>query len=151
MKRVPLAPGELGILAGMVRKVEFFSSLTVTQLEKVLPHVLLCDYKSGETVFRKGKPGDAFHIVYKGKVEIRLPRLLLPSKLAATLGPGQFFGEIALISDEPRTATVVCAEATKLFTLMASDFAFILRENREAAAELKAIAAQRKFITEHSS
>ena len=151
MKKIPFGPGELGILAGMARKVQFFSPLTISQLERVLPHVMQCVFKPGETVFNKGQVGDAFHIVYKGKVAIKLPRFLLPAKTVATLGPGQFFGEIALISNERRNASVVCVEQTHLFTLMAADFEFILNENPEAADAMRAVAAQRKFISEHSS
>jgi CRP-like cAMP-binding protein len=151
MERITLGAEELGILAHMLRKVEFFSPLTVGQLEKVLPHVMLCSYAAGESVFRQGQAGDAFHIIYKGKVEIRLRRLLILSKTVATLNPGQFFGEIALISNEPRTATVVAVEPVLLFTLMAADFAFVIHENPAAAAEMRSIAAQRKFVSDHAS
>jgi len=151
MERITLGQTELGVLAGMLRKVKFFSPLTVGQLDTVLPHVMLCSYAAGEQVFRQGQAGDAFHIIYQGRVEVRLPRLLILSKTIATLGPGQFFGEIALVSNEPRSATVVCAEPTLLFTLMAADFAFVIRENPAAAAEMRSIAAQRKFVSKHSS
>jgi CRP-like cAMP-binding protein len=77
--------------------------------------------------------------------------MLILSKAVATLGPGQFFGETALVSNEPRNATIVCVEPTLLFTLMATDFAFVLRENPAAAAEMKSIAAQRKFVSEHAA
>jgi CRP-like cAMP-binding protein len=135
----------------MLRNVKFFSPLTVGQLDMVLPHVMLCRYGSGEQVFHQGQAGDAFHIVYQGKVEVRLKRMLILSKAVATLGPGQFFGETALVSNEPRNATIVCVEPTLLFTLMATDFAFVLRENPAAAAEMKSIAAQRKFVSEHAA
>jgi trk system potassium uptake protein TrkA len=151
MQRLEIGAAELGILAHMLRKVDFFTPLTVGQVEKVLPHVMLGSYGAGETVFRKGQAGDAFHIVYKGKVEIRLPKMIVLSKTVATLGEGQFFGEMALISNEPRSATVVCAEPTMLFSLLASDFAFVIAENPAAAAEMRSIAAQRKFVSEHSS
>lgn len=150
MQRLEIGPGELGALAGMMRKVDFFSPLTVGQLEKVLPRVMLGSYSAGETVFRQGEAGDAFYIVYKGKVDVRLRRWLVLSKSVATLGPGAFFGEIALISDEPRTASVACAEPSLLFTLLAADFRFVLDENPQAAAEMRSIAAQRRFASAHA-
>jgi potassium efflux system protein len=151
MKRLEIGAPELGVLAGMMRKVEFFTPLTVGQLEKVLPAVLLYEYAAGETVFKQGQPGDAFHIVYDGKVDITIPSgfLGLSSKTVASLGKGAFFGEIALISSDPRTATVRCAERTLLFTLVASDFKFVLAENPSAAAEMRRIADRRKFETAH--
>jgi CRP-like cAMP-binding protein len=150
MEKLPLGAAELGVLAGSMRKVDFFSPLTIGQLEKILPHVMLCSYRAGESVFRQGDIGNTFHIIYKGKVEVRLPRLLVLSKTVAKLGPGQFFGESALISSAPRNAGVVCVEPTLLFTLMANDFAFILHENPAAAAEMRSISDQRKFASEHS-
>lgn len=151
MQRLEVGPSELGILASMLRKVEFFAPLTVGQLEKVLPHVRIHSFGPGETVFRQGEKGDAFYIVYKGSVEVRLKRLVFLSKTVATLKPGDFLGEIALISDEPRTATIVAAEPTMLFTLISTDFQFVLHENPAAAAEMQRIAARRKFDSAHSS
>lgn len=151
MERLEVGAAEMGALAGMMRKINFFSPLTVGQLDTVLPHVMLCSYAAGEKVFGQGEAGDAFHIVYQGKVEVRLKRMLFLTRAVATLGPGKFFGEIALVSNEPRNATVVCVQPTLLFTLMNSDFAFVLRENPAAAAEMRSIAAQRKFVSEHAA
>ncbi|MFI5347762.1 MAG: cyclic nucleotide-binding domain-containing protein [Elusimicrobiota bacterium] len=150
MNRISIGAAELGVLAHIMRKVEFFSPLTVGQLEKVLPHVMLGSYAAGEKVFAQGEPGDAFYIIYSGKVEVRLRRMLVLSKTVASLGEGSFFGEGALVSKEPRNATVVCTEPTQLFTLLASDFQFILQENPAAAAEMLSIANQRKFASSHS-
>lgn len=151
MKKLDIGAPELGVLAHMMRKVEFFQPLTVGQLDKVLPAVMLYSYETGETVFRQGQKGDAFYIIYKGKVDIRLKRFLFLKKTVAQLKEGDFLGEIALISDEPRTATVVAAEPTMLFTLVADDFRFVLKENPAAAEEMKRIAARRKFASSHQA
>lgn len=151
MKKIAIGPTELGLLAHMMRKVEFFTPLTIGQLEKILPAVMLHAYDQGETVFSQGQKGDAFYIVYKGKVDIRLRRWFVLSTKIATLKEGDFLGEIALISDEPRTASVVCAEPTLLFTLIAEDFKFVLSENPAAAEEMRRIAARRKFASDHQA
>lgn len=147
MRQLQIGNPELGELARMLRKVDFFAPLTVGQLEEVLPRVMLFSGDPGETVFKKGTVGDAFYIVYKGRVEVRLPKLVFLSTKVADLGPGSFFGEMALISSEPRTATAVCAEQTLLFTLLASDFKFVLDQNPAAAGQMAQIAAQRKFAS----
>jgi CRP-like cAMP-binding protein len=151
MRKLEIGATELGLLAHMMRTVEFFTPLTIGQLEKILPSVMLYSYEKGETVFSQGQKGDAFYIVYKGSVDIRLKSWLVLSKTVATLKAGDFLGEIALISDEPRTASVVCAEPTLLFTLVADDFRFVLQENPAAAAEMKRIAARRKFDSSHQA
>lgn len=149
MQNLKIGSAELGVLARMVRKADFFTPLTVSQLDQVLPHIRLHSFDAGETVFRQGAAGDALYIVYKGSVEVRLKRFLLLYKTAATLSPGDFFGEIALISAEPRTATVVTVEPTLLFTLISTDFRFILKGNPSLAREMKRLGDRRKFDSSH--
>jgi CRP-like cAMP-binding protein len=150
MEKLEVGAAELGVLARMLRKVDFFSPLTVGQLEQVLPHVRIQSFAPGEKVFRQGDPGDAFYIVYKGSVEVRLSRLVFLSKTVATLKEGDFFGETALVSREPRNATIAAAEPTLLFTLISDDFQFVLHENPAAAMEMKRVAARRKFDSSHA-
>lgn len=136
---------------GVLRKIDFFTPLTVGQLEQVLPTVMLFAYDTGEKVFSQGQKGDAFYIVYKGKVEIKIREWLVLSKKIATLKEGDFLGEIALISDEPRTASVIATEPTLLFTLLADDFKFVLTENPLAAEEMRKIGKRRKFASDHKA
>lgn len=151
MRQLEVGDAEVGVLAHMLHKIEFFTPLTVGQLEHVLPHVRLQSFAPGETVFRQGDVGDAFYIVYKGSVTVRLRRMMFLSKTVATLNEGDFFGEIALVSSEARTATIVAAEPALLFTLISEDFQFVLRENPAAALEMKRISARRKFDSDHSA
>jgi CRP-like cAMP-binding protein len=150
MKQLEVGAAELGVLAHMLHKIEFFAPLTVGQLERVLPYIRLNSYSAGETVFRQGDVGDAFYIVYKGSVQVRLPRLVILSKTVATLKEGDFFGEMALISAEPRSATIVAAEPIQLFTLLSEEFQLILRDNPAAAEEMRRISARRRFDSAHS-
>ncbi|UPT74618.1 MAG: cyclic nucleotide-binding domain-containing protein [Elusimicrobiota bacterium] len=151
MRKLEIGAPELGVLAHTMRKVEFFTPLTMGQVEKILPSIMLYSYEPGETVFRQGQKGDAFYIVYKGSVDILIRRWLFLKKKVASLKAGDFLGEIALISDEPRTATVVASEPTLLFTLVAEDFKFVLGENPAAAEEMRRIASRRKFQTSHQA
>lgn len=145
-EKLKVGDAELAALARMLRKVEFFSPLTIGQIEQILPYIMLYSYAPGETVFKQGSAGDAFYIVHSGKVAVSIKKGLFSfAQTVASLGPGDFFGEIALISQEPRTATVSCAEPSQLFALVSSDFQFILRENPAAAEEMKKISARRKF------
>lgn len=138
------------VLARNLHKVEFFTPLTVGQLELVLPYITLYGYDSGETVFRQGEVGDAFYIVHTGEVAVQLKKGFFSlAKTVATLGPGDFFGEIALVSRTPRTATVSAQEPTQLFTLVATDFEFVLKQNPAAKAEMERIAARRQFDSAH--
>jgi trk system potassium uptake protein TrkA len=151
VRKLKLGDEEVGILARMLRKVEFFSPLTVGQLDQVLPHIALYELDAGETVFKQGDAGDAFYIIYKGSASVRVKKGFFSfAKTVAKVGEGAFFGEIALISSDPRNATIVCEEKSQLFVLVAEDFRFVLRENPAAEAEMKSIAARRKFESKHA-
>jgi CRP-like cAMP-binding protein len=66
------------------------------------PEVQTRRFGAGDTIFREGEQGDEFFVVVRGKVEIRSGNRRLE-----TLGPNDIFGEMALIDDSPRSATVV--------------------------------------------
>ena len=73
--------------------------------------------KAGETVFRKGDHGDAFYVVGDGTLS-----LSLDGTTPRPLGPGDFFGEIALLRDVPRTATITAETDAELLSLTRDDF-----------------------------
>jgi CRP-like cAMP-binding protein len=151
MQKLKLGDAEVGILARLMRKVDFFAPLTVGQIEQILPFIMLYSYGAGENVFKQGETGDAFYIVYKGKVGIKVKKGFFSfAKQVAQLGEGDFFGEIALISRDKRGATVQTLEPTQLFVLVAGDFEFILKQNPQTAAEMKKLADRRTFASQHA-
>lgn len=151
MQKLTMTDQDYAALAKAMRKVEFFAPLTLGQLEQIVPYIMLCSYAAGETVFRQGEPGDAFYIVASGGVSVRLKRLVFLTKKVAELGPGDFFGEMALLANDPRSATVVAETDTKLFVLLSADFSFVLKKNPAFAAEMKKIAERRKFMSRQQS
>jgi CRP-like cAMP-binding protein len=74
--------------------------------------------------------------------------LSLPKKMA-TLGPGDCFGEMALLNEAPRNATVACQSASRLFVLPASHFRAVLARNPEFAKEINDLASTRQFELDH--
>jgi CRP-like cAMP-binding protein len=71
----------------------------------------------GEVVFHEGDPGDALHLIEKGHVKIRVTTPLGDTALLRVLGPGDFFGELAVISPSPRNATVAAVEGAETLSL----------------------------------
>lgn len=126
------------IIAG----VEFFAALSREQLDKMLYFIKLVEYGAGETVIEKDAPGDSFFVIYKGKVEARVPGFF-STKVLATMGPGDFFGELALILKQPRSASIVCVEPTQCFMLERSEFSTLMQQNPDIEKAIKAIARSR--------
>jgi voltage-gated potassium channel len=91
---------------------------------------------AGGAVVRRGQPGDAMYFVVDGEVEIRLDA-------PVRLGPGSFFGELALITGAPRSATVVAVRPTILLALDLADFRDLAGRRPELRALIDAEAQRR--------
>lgn len=135
--------GDSGFLFRPMRKLPLFAGLTDVQLFQVLMRTRTLEFDAGEVIFRRGDPGDSFFVVQSGKVEARLPWLLVLSRVVGTMGPGDFFGELALLRRQPRAATARCAVKTVCFSLSAPDLEALMRAQPDIAAAVGAAAGRR--------
>jgi putative ABC transport system ATP-binding protein len=100
-----------------LRPIELFKTLTPRQLTDVTEKMSKRHYAAGETIVSKGDAGTEFFLISDGEVEI-----IRADREVARLGRGDFFGEVALISGEPRNATVVAQTAVDAYVLGKTDF-----------------------------
>ena len=147
MRPLEIANADYDKLAKTLRRVDFFQPLSLDQLAKAIPYILLFGYDDGERVFKQGEDGDAFFIVLDGKVEVRVSKfpLGLFAKTVATLGSGGFFGEMALFSKEKRSATVRAIGPTRLFVLLKKEFTKFLNENPGFKEKVEQTVGRRGF------
>jgi CRP-like cAMP-binding protein len=96
-------------------RTPLFSSLDETSLRALIERVRLVHLEAGETAFRKGDPGDALYVVAAGEVAVFGGEDAQVE--VARLGEGAFFGEIALVARQPRSASVVAATSTDLLAI----------------------------------
>ncbi|OGQ17306.1 MAG: cyclic nucleotide-binding protein [Deltaproteobacteria bacterium RBG_16_71_12] len=90
---------------------------------------------AGQVLFREGDPGTEMFVIQSGRV--RLTRTIRgQDKLLAELGPGEFFGEMSIINDKPRTATAVIAEDAQLLVLDPKTFEAMIKANTEIAVRM---------------
>jgi CRP/FNR family cyclic AMP-dependent transcriptional regulator len=90
---------------------------------------------AGQVLFREGEPGKEMYVIQSGKV--RLSRYIRGAeKLLADLGPGEFFGEMSIINDKPRTATAVVLEDAQLLVLDPKTFEAMIKANTEIAVRM---------------
>jgi CRP-like cAMP-binding protein len=93
-------------------------TLTFKELRKLAPYLPNVEtFKANEIIFERGQPGDKCYIIVTGQVEVLVPDALGNNIVVSKLGKGDFFGEIALIKNVPRTATVCATNPTKVVTL----------------------------------
>ncbi len=102
------------------------------------------DVPAGQAVFREGEAGQSMYIVETGAIEIR--RAARGTQPVAVLGPGDFFGEMAMLEDQPRFASALAREPTRLLRIERAEFADLVRQNIEIAVRImrKLVARQRR-------
>ena len=110
---VPVPERELALLRG----IDLFHPLPAPTLESLARALSPVRVKAGEVLFRQGDIGDRYYIVADGEVEI-----VADDRVVAVTGPGGYFGEIALLRDIPRTATVRAKADAELLALDRDDF-----------------------------
>jgi CRP-like cAMP-binding protein len=99
--------------------------------------------EKGEKIIQQGEKGDKFYLIASGKVSVWVSESGRNEKVAE-LTPDMYFGEMALITDEPRNATVAAEETTELFVLSKHDFKQIFMKNPVIAEEVKKVFEARK-------
>ena len=100
-----------------LRPIDLFKTLTPRQLTDVAEHMTKRHFAAGETIIREGEPGEEFFLISDGEVEVERA-----DREIARMGPGDFFGEVSLISGEPRNATIVAADEVDTYVLGKTDF-----------------------------
>jgi CPA1 family monovalent cation:H+ antiporter len=131
-------PLDLGLdPESLVRKVPYFADLDDTRIREIAnllrPRLVLPD----ELVVHKGDPGDAMYFVSTGAVEV----VIEPTPVR--LGSGDFFGEIALLKEMPRTADVTALTYCQVLALNAGDFRRLLDNHPDLRERIERVAEER--------
>lgn len=115
--------------AQYVRQVPIFSSLKPEDILKVAEIVEEVSMPGGQVIFREGDTGDAVYIVIDGKVKVTKAQEEGGERTLAVFRDGDFFGEMAVIEETPRTATAVVIEPCVLYRITKQNFGFVMRLN----------------------
>ena len=129
MKKVMAANGGLPSLKG----IDFFSSLSDADLLALSGKMQRRLYEPGMPVFSEGEVGDELFIVMSGLVAVTIHSNDAEEIELSRVGPGAFFGEMAIIDRSPRSATCRAVEAAECLALKADDFEALLLEHPSAA------------------
>jgi len=127
-----------------LKSTELFKALENEDLETLSSTLRERVYPPNTAIVREGQSGDSMFIIKNGKVEIRKKEKTLGIDLTiATLGSGACFGEMALLTGKPRSATVMAIGATEVFVLEKKDFDSLLMEHPTMSLALNKIVAER--------
>lgn len=123
----------LGLKPGSLRRIKIFAEMEDGVLEVFLRYAELLDFRQFATVVKKGDHGDSMYLVMTGELRVRT---LIDGResILATLGPGEFFGEVALLDQGPRSADVLANKDSQVLRISADAIDRISREAPEAAA-----------------
>lgn len=117
----------------VLKSVPLFSSFPDEQLRMLASVVTRRSIPRSTTVISSGDATDSLYIVLSGRLKVMMSDAEGKEVILTILGPGEFFGEMGLIDDEPRSATVVAIEPCELLSIAKRDFKKCLAENFEMA------------------
>lgn len=126
-----LTDSEKKAVIPMLQEVPLFSSLENKTLNTIANFGAKKTFASGTIIAREGEKAISFYLILNGSVDVRRG-----SKVLAKLGRGQFFGEMALFDDEPRSADVVAKEETTCMLLTSWAFGGVMKNNPKIAQQI---------------
>jgi CRP-like cAMP-binding protein len=146
LKHLSTTPADTVEFSQIARKLQFFASMKMGMLEKILAGLQVLEFARGEKVCVQGDAGDFFFVVQKGRLEVSVRKGGLHfAKRVAILEQGDCFGEMALLHQAPRNATVACLAKSRIFALSALHFQAVLAENPDFARNINDLSAVRQL------
>jgi len=122
-------------MVNILKKVEFFKDLDPKVHEEIVKHITLEYFPKGHKIFNEGDTGTAMYIIKSGVVRIFHPAETPSLETeVAMFGDGDFFGEMALLAEQTRSASASAMEETQAFKLEKADLTKLLEENPAIAA-----------------
>ena len=125
--------GPAAVSTLLLRNVPLFSQLPEAPLSLLTKVVGRKSYTRGTTIINAGDPTDALYIVISGRLKVMMSDDEGREVILAILGQGEFFGEMGLVDDAPRSATVIAIEPCELLVMSKADFKKCLGENFDIA------------------
>lgn len=122
----------------LVARVPLFAHLDAASISDLVGILKARTVPAGTVIIRKGEPGDSMYLIASGMVQVDAP------EGKVRLQEGDFFGEMALLTRERRTATVTTIRSTDLLVLDCDDFHRFIDRNPEVAAQVRAVAQERE-------
>jgi CRP-like cAMP-binding protein len=128
--------------------VELFHALTDEERRQLAAELSVAPFARGEAITRQGAEAHWLYIMTKGEAEVRVAVDGNLSKKVATLHEGDFFGEMGLMTGEPRTATIIALTGVECYRLDKESFIEVIKSRPEIAEDISHILARRRVELE---
>jgi len=126
-----------------LRATDLFAPLPSQALERVARDLVPLDVPAGDVLIREGEPGRRFYVVTAGRAIVTRDGATIAER-----GPGDYFGEVALLLDQPRNATVTAVTDLRVFVLERDEFLRVLTGHGGVELKARSVAAERAVIDE---
>jgi len=123
-------------IATFLAKVPLFKELKARQLESLAQTMVTHDYKAGEDIVTQGESGVGLFVIASGEAEVVHVRSDGTKAVVNVLGETDYFGELALLTEGPRTASVIATQATQCLVLTRWNFLAVLKRDAEMAVSI---------------
>jgi len=130
-------------ISKILKQVPIFRTLGKDSIDFIVERMKFKTFDKDDTVCKVGDQGDAMFIIITGNVNICIYGAEGKEQVVATLGPGDYFGEMALLTGEPRSATVKTTEPSEMFLLHKNDFDVVLERFPSISLSMGKIVSKR--------
>jgi CRP/FNR family transcriptional regulator, cyclic AMP receptor protein len=131
------------VSATVLKSLPMFASFSPEQLRALAPLVMRRSASRATAIMREGDAVDCLYIVISGRLKVMVGEADGKETILSILGPGEFFGEMGLIDDNPRSASVVAIEPCELLAVTRTAFRRCLVENSELAMAVMRVLVRR--------
>ena len=139
---VPIDEDCAALLFRALKLEGFFPEFTAYVVGKIFPHSALQSYPDDSPVIRQGELGRDLFVIQSGEVSVTVEFGSAGAQVA-TLGPGDIFGEIGLVKDGVRSASVTAGAGCRIFRLSFTDMQYLLQNNAALGRHLQSLATSR--------
>jgi CRP-like cAMP-binding protein len=133
----------------VLRTVPIFSELSDQDIASLAHLAIRKRYPKDTVVFFENEEGDFFFTILEGRIKVTILGDDGREVILSVLGPGDFFGEMALLDNEPRSATAIAVEESELLSLHRTDFQTVLNDNRSITTALIRVLSARLRRANH--
>ena len=134
---------DIAWLKSVFEEKGLFANLSPHEIGGLIDHMARVNFARGDTLIQQGDRGEWFFIVQKGKVRATRKKWMFLTEEISVMGPKDFFGELALLADTTRAATLTAMEDTVCFTMYKKQFRDLVESCPAFKQEIERLVAQR--------